>query len=86
MRDDLQRAFEAILLVAVKPVQTATVAELLEISEAEVEELASALQQRCRDEQRGFELGKHWPSSGNRTSVSLPSGFSAERAAYRSWT
>jgi segregation and condensation protein B len=57
MRDDLQRAFEAIVLVAVEPVQTATVAELLEISETEVEELASALQQRCRDEQRGFELG-----------------------------
>lgn len=57
MRDDLQRAFEAIVLVAVEPVQTSTVAELLEISETEVEELASALQQRCRDEQRGFELG-----------------------------
>ncbi len=57
MRDDLQRAFEAIVMVAVEPVSAKTVAELLEIPLNEVDQLAAALQTRCREEERGFELG-----------------------------
>ena len=57
MKDDLSRAFEALVLVAVEPVSPMLIAELLEVPVAEVEAMAAALQERCRAEERGFELG-----------------------------
>lgn len=57
MRDELSRAFEAIVLVAVEPVTPQVVADLLEVTVAVVEELATDLQTRCVEEGRGFELG-----------------------------
>jgi len=57
MKDDLSRAFEALVLVAVEPVSPSLIAELLEVPVAEVEAMAAALQERCRAEERGFELG-----------------------------
>jgi segregation and condensation protein B len=49
-------AIEAVLLVAVEPVTSRLLSELLEVGIARVEELLAALGQEYEDQQRGFEL------------------------------
>jgi segregation and condensation protein B len=58
MSDDLGRAVEAVLLVAVEPVPPGLLAELLEVPVERVEETLDALAQEYTDSGRGFILAR----------------------------
>ena len=53
---DARQAIEAILMVATEPVETAVLAQLLELTTIMVDELCSELSTQYRTSQRGFEL------------------------------
>lgn len=53
---DARQAIEAILMVATEPVETAVLAQLLELPTATVDELCSELATQYRVSERGFEL------------------------------
>ena len=55
---DIERAVEAILLVAEEPVEPHLLAQLLEVSPARVEELCAGLAASYEDEGRGFVLAR----------------------------
>jgi segregation and condensation protein B len=58
MSDDLGRAVEAVLLVAVEPVPPGLLAELLEVPVERIEETLDALAQEYADSGRGFILAR----------------------------
>ena len=56
MNDETRRAFEAIVLVASDPVDPQLLAQLLEVSQADVEAMAAELARQYEAENRGFQL------------------------------
>lgn len=56
MNDETRRAFEAIVLVASDPVDPQLLAQLLEVSQADVEAMAAELTRQYEAENRGFQL------------------------------
>ena len=58
MNDEPRRALEAVLLVADEPVEPHLLAQLLEISVQQVEELCATLAAQYEADERGFELVK----------------------------
>ncbi len=54
--NETRRGFEAVVMVAEEPVEPQLLAQLLEISVAQVEELSAELAQSYEREDRGFEL------------------------------
>jgi segregation and condensation protein B len=56
VNNETRRAFEAIILVASEPVDPQLLAQLLEISQVDVEALASELAAHYEAEDRGFQL------------------------------
>jgi segregation and condensation protein B len=55
-RDELERAVEAVLMVAEDPVPSGLLAELCEVSLPRIEELCAALAKAWEAERRGFQL------------------------------
>jgi segregation and condensation protein B len=55
---EIERALEAILLVAEEPVEPHLLGQLLEVSQARVEEVCAALAASYEDEERGFVLAR----------------------------
>jgi segregation and condensation protein B len=58
MARELERAVEAILLVAEEPVEPHLLAQLLEVSPARVEQVCAALAASYEDEERGFVVAR----------------------------
>jgi segregation and condensation protein B len=55
---ELRRAIEAVVLAATEPVETAVLAQLLEVAASRVDELCRALQAAYEAEDRGFVLAR----------------------------
>lgn len=58
MATEAERAVEAVLLVAVEPVEASMLAQLLELPPSKVEQLCERLAASYREEGRGFELAR----------------------------
>lgn len=56
--DEARRAIEAVLMAAPEPVETSTLAQLLELPRRDVEERCEALASAYREERRGFALAR----------------------------
>lgn len=55
---EASRALEAILLVADEPIEPGVLADVLELSESQVDELCKGLADRCEEEKRGFVIAR----------------------------